>query len=73
MVDGSTSEVEAMIADTGVGTFTHLTGSDAHALASEHGVSSIPHFAFIDGDGSADALVGWSEGQFVAKLEALRS
>ena len=50
VVDGSSSEVDAMIAETGVNGFVHLTGADAHALAASHRVSSIPHFAFIDGE-----------------------
>ena len=62
-----------MIAETGVGGFAHLTGSDADSLANDHRVLSIPHFVFLDGDGSSDTMVGWSEPQFSAKLDALGS
>lgn len=73
VVDGSSSDVEAMIAETGVGGFTHLSGDEASALTAEHRVSGIPHFVFIDGTGSTDTLAGWSHGQFTAKLDWLRS
>ena len=62
-----------MIAETGVNGFVHLTGADAHALAASHRVSSIPHFAFIDGEGGSDTLVGWSPSEFAAKIDWLRS
>ena len=62
-----------MIAETGVGGFTHLSGTDASTLAAEHRVSGIPHFVFIDGDGTTDAMAGWSQSGFTARLDALRS
>ena len=72
-LDGSSSAIDEFIADTGVGGFGHLTGSDASSLGSQWGVTGIPFFAFVDGDGGVDTMAGWSTGQAESRIEAMRS
>ena len=71
-VDPSIDQINDFIADTGIGGFTHLTGNEADQLAGQYGVSSIPYFVFIDGDGGTDTMAGWSQGQAESKIDALR-
>ncbi|MEM9467106.1 MAG: hypothetical protein AAGA90_17170 [Actinomycetota bacterium] len=72
-LDGSSSAIDEFIADTGTGGFSHLTGSEASSLGSEWGVTGIPFFAFVDGDGGSDTMAGWSAGQAQSKIDALAS
>lgn len=71
-LDGSSSSIDEFIADTGVGGFHHITGSDASSLGGQYGVTGIPFFAFVDGDGDTDTMAGWSAGQAQSKIDAMR-